>query len=98
LGLQWQDVADKIAQEANKQGFLKSSSVTKLEESETDLLKPAGPALWNLGASCNSIRAQKLFGWEPKEKELKDEIAEIVRSEAERGGIAEKGLKRETGA
>jgi hypothetical protein len=44
-----------------------------------------------LGASCKSIRARELFGWEPKERELKDEIAEIVRSEAERAGI---GLKQ----
>jgi hypothetical protein len=43
--------------------------------------------VWNFGASCESIRAKKLFGWDPREKELKDEIAEIVRSEAGLAGI-----------
>ena len=66
-----------------------------LRENEKDDLRPAGPALWNLGATCKYIRAKTLFGWEPKERSLKNEIAEVVRSEAERAGIAEKGPNRE---
>lgn len=84
---QWQDVANVIAEEAYKQGFLKSRGVTKLEDNENDILKSIGPAIWNLGASCKYVRAKQLFGWGPMEKELMDEIAEIVRSEAELGGF-----------
>lgn len=83
----WQDVAGWVAEEAYKQGYLKSGSVSARGSDEEGLLKLAGPAVWNFGASCESIRAKKLFGWDPREKELKDEIAEIVRSEAGLAGI-----------
>ena len=83
----WQDAADWIADEAVKQGFLKSQSA-EVEVITTDvLLKTMGPATLNLGASCKSYRAEKLFGWKPTQGSLKDEISEIVRSEAERAGL-----------
>ena len=83
----WQDVADAIAEEVYKQGFLESEDVVKLEAGERDLLKPVDHALWNVGASCRYDRAEELFGWEPREKGLMDEIGEIVRTEVERGGF-----------
>lgn len=83
----WQDVADWITQEAFKQGYLRTELVSAPGPDEKELLKSAGVALWNIGASCRSIRARELFGWAPKEQELKDEIPIIVKSEAERAGI-----------
>lgn len=83
----WQDVADWIAQEAYKQGYLRTGSVSAPGQVEKELLKPVGVALWNIGASCKSIRAKELFGWAPEEEELKNEIPAIVKSEAERAGI-----------
>jgi len=53
----------------------------------SELLKATGPAPLNVGATCKSHRAEKLFGWKPREGDLKDEIAEVVRSEAERAGL-----------
>jgi hypothetical protein len=54
----------------------------ELGESERNLLKSIGPALWNLGSSCKYVRAKKLFGWDPKELPLEKEIAQVVKSEA----------------
>jgi hypothetical protein len=86
----WQDVAKWLAQEADRQGLLKGANDPTLGSDEEEILKYAGSALLNFGASCKSIRAKKLFGWNCKEKELKDEIPEIVRSEAELAGIKRK--------
>jgi hypothetical protein len=69
----------------DKQGYLQGGSLAK-GTNDKELLKAAGPALFNIGASCKYIRGRKLFGWEPKEMELKDGIGEIVRSEAQRAG------------
>ncbi|KAH9213938.1 hypothetical protein DL95DRAFT_505012 [Leptodontidium sp. 2 PMI_412] len=83
----WQDVADWIADEAVKQGVLKSRTA-EAEVVETNvLLKATGPAPLNMGATCRSYRAEKLLGWKPTKGELRDEISEIVRSEAERAGM-----------
>lgn len=83
----WQDVANLLAEEAQKQRYLEDGSVEAAVVDDEGVRRYAGPAVWNLGSSCKSVRANKLFGWKPREKELKDEIAEIVRSEAERAGI-----------
>jgi hypothetical protein len=83
----WQDVATWLAEEADKQGYLKGGNVLTQKSDEEDLFKMVGPALFNYRRSCRSIRAKKLFGWCCREKELKDEIGEIVRSEAELAGI-----------
>jgi hypothetical protein len=89
----WHDVSSWVAEEAYKQGYLQSGSLSARQSDEKELLKLVGPAVWNLGASCKAIRAKKLFGWDSREKELKEEIAEIVRSEAERAGITRGLLK-----
>jgi hypothetical protein len=69
-----------------KQGYLQSGSLAKGTD-DKELLTAAGPALFNIGASCKYIRGRKLFRWEPKEMELKDRIGEIVRSEAQHAGF-----------
>ena len=51
----------------------------------------AGAALLNSSDSCKSIRAGKLFGWRCEEKELRDEIPEIARNEAELLKVAKGG-------
>ena len=53
----------------------------------SELLKATGPAPLDMGAICRSHRAENLFGWKPREGDLKDEIVEVVRSEAERAGL-----------
>jgi hypothetical protein len=83
----WQEVANWIAEEAAEQGFIKTGGVTELDDGDQKELNKAGAALWNLVSDCKSIRAEKLFGWKPKEGALKDEIPRIVKNEAERLGL-----------
>lgn len=83
----WQDVAGWLAEEADKQGCLKGGNSLTVEANEDEVFKYVGPAVFNCMSSCKSIRAKKLFSWGCREKELKDEIEEIVRSEAELAGI-----------
>lgn len=83
----WQEVANWIAEEAAEQGFIKNGGVTELDDGDQKELDKAGVALWNLVSDCKSIRAEKLFGWKPKEGPLKDEIPAIVKTEAERLGL-----------
>ncbi|KAL2073862.1 hypothetical protein VTL71DRAFT_11188 [Oculimacula yallundae] len=83
----WQDVADWVFDEAVKQGYLENQSGNQ-EGVEMDvMLSAAGPALLNVSSTCKSYRAEKLFGWKPAQGDLKDEIAAIVKSEAERAGL-----------
>lgn len=88
----WQDVAAWLAEEADKQGCLKGGNSLTLEAIEDEKFKYAGPAVFNHRSSCRSVRAKKLFSWGCHEKELKDEIGEIVRSEAELVGITKRDL------
>ncbi|KAI1180799.1 nucleoside-diphosphate-sugar epimerase [Nemania sp. FL0916] len=67
----WRDLATQIAEEAKKQGFIAEA---KTQEGEYK----------NYGANSKSIavRAKKYLGWEPHGKSLKDEVPDIVASEA----------------
>ncbi len=80
----WQEVAGWIAEEALAQGYIKSHEIKETTAQELDFV---GVALWNWKVDCKSIRARKLFGWEPKQGSLKDEIPAIVKSEAEKLGV-----------
>lgn len=83
----WQEVAGWIAEEAKKQGFLESEEMPEEAIEYAELFKATGPAVFNMGASCRSYRAEKLFGWKPERPQLRDEIERVVRSEAERAGL-----------
>jgi hypothetical protein len=66
--------------------------VTELDDRDLKDLSRVGVALWNKLNDCKAIKAGKLFGWAPKEGSLRDEIPEIVRSEAELLGLTKPGL------
>lgn len=83
----WQEVAGWIADEAAKQGLLKSGGVTELDEEDEKQLAKAGLSIYNLVSDCKAFRAEKLFGWKPKEGPLKNEIPNVVSSEAKRLGL-----------
>lgn len=83
----WQEVAQWIAEGAVKQGFINDATATDLNDGDQKELKKAGVALWNLVSDCKAIRGRELFGWTPKQGPLKDEIPEIVRTEADRLGL-----------
>ncbi|KAI1352544.1 nucleoside-diphosphate-sugar epimerase [Xylaria sp. FL0043] len=71
----WRWLATAIAEEAAKQGFIPEA---KTQEGDYK----------RYGANSKSVavRAKKYLGWEPHGKDLKDEVADIVASEAKRLG------------
>ena len=93
----WQDVEEWVVEEAVRQGYFPSSALSpsearvgrseKTELTKEELTKAAGFALFNSETSCKSVRARKLFGWEPKQGGLREEMARIVKGEAERAGL-----------
>ncbi|KAI1423042.1 nucleoside-diphosphate-sugar epimerase [Xylaria sp. FL1777] len=71
----WRWLATQIAEQAYKQGFIPEA---KTQEGDYK----------RYGANSKSVaaRAKKYLGWEPHGRSLKDEIADIVASEAKRLG------------
>ncbi|KAI0877026.1 nucleoside-diphosphate-sugar epimerase [Hypoxylon argillaceum] len=67
----WREVATQIAEEAKKQGYIPEA---KTQEGDYK----------SYGANSKSVaaRAKKYLGWEPHGRSLKDEIPDIVASEA----------------
>lgn len=84
----WNELAEEIAFESQKQGFIKSAEVKILEGEEWDKLKAVGVALWNVKSRAKAVRASEVLGWKPSERSLKDEVPDIVGSEAKRIGLA----------
>lgn len=83
----WQEVAGWIAEEAARQGLIKSAELTQMSEKEKEEeLRKVGVALWNTEFDCKSVRARKLFGWKPEQGSLKEEVPEIVRGEGKMVG------------
>lgn len=78
----WGDVAKTIGIEGKKLGLLKTDEVDIVSKEEADTLMEGGSAYWGLNSKCKAIRAKKLFGWEPKEKNLTSVISEIIEREA----------------
>ncbi|KAJ6107358.1 hypothetical protein N7523_008681 [Penicillium sp. IBT 18751x] len=83
----WGDIQQKVAKEAFAQGFIKSPEVDSLNDAQTTEILPAGVYAWGSNSRGHSIRARKLFGWEPKQPKLIDLISEIVALEAKDLGL-----------
>jgi nucleoside-diphosphate-sugar epimerase len=71
----WREVAEQIAEEAKKQGYLPEA---KTQEGDYK----------GYGANSKGVaaRARKYLGWEPHGGSLKDEIPDIVADEAKKLG------------
>ena len=87
----WQEVAGWISDEAGKQGVLKKGRVEGLGSDEEEVFRYVNSAGGNLGASCRSFRAEKLFEWKPRVKWGREEVGEIVRVEAGLKGLVKGG-------
>ncbi|ORY57225.1 uncharacterized protein BCR38DRAFT_354931 [Pseudomassariella vexata] len=74
----WADVAKWIADEAAKQGLIEKAETKTVPHSQ------AACKTWGWNSKGVAARAKKYLDWEPKGKSLKDEIPEVVKSEAAR--------------
>lgn len=85
----WGELAGWIAEEAKAQGFVEEA---KLVETDMEGLRHGTSANSTFGTNSSSkaVRARKYFGWSPKGGSLRDEIPDIVRSEAKKIGVKPK--------
>jgi hypothetical protein len=83
----WGEVGQAIAKIAKQKGLIETSDIDNLSIQEADKLHPVGSYLWGMNSRCKAIRANKLFGWTPKEKSLFDVLPDIVDIEARLLGI-----------
>ena len=84
----WGEVAKMVAMEAHKQGFIPTDQVSIVTSGEANQLTGRGAILWAANSRCKAIRARKLLGWVPIEKEMHREISHAVISEAKLLGLA----------
>lgn len=85
----WKEVAEWLAQEAHKQGYI---SEPKVVGTDVEGIKLGGSSniSWAMNSSSVAKRARKYLGWNPHRKSLKDEIPDVVAGEAKRLGITPK--------
>jgi nucleoside-diphosphate-sugar epimerase len=83
----WGEIGQKLAQLMFDKKFINSAEVDHVDKDGVDKLKPMGSYLWGTNSLCKSTRANKLFGWVPKEKSLADLLPEVVDEEARKLGI-----------
>lgn len=83
----WGEVARAIAKIAHEKKLIDTAEIDHVSPSEADKLTLAGSYLWGMNSRCKAIRANKLFGWTPKQKSLFDLLPEIVEGEAKELGV-----------
>ncbi|KYK54639.1 hypothetical protein DCS_06599 [Drechmeria coniospora] len=88
----WADVAQWIADEATRQGYLPVSQAKRVSEKEVTLMDE-GSVSWGRNSKGIAMRARRHLDWEPRGVSLKDTIAEVVAMEAHDLGLSPKGKK-----
>ncbi|KAF2100156.1 NAD(P)-binding protein [Rhizodiscina lignyota] len=78
----WGEMAEKVAQEVYKQGFIKDPTVAKLGMEEANNATPNGGRKWGLNSRCRATRGRKLLGWSPKGESIENLLPSIVKGEA----------------
>lgn len=85
--LAWGDMARFVAMEAHSQGFLSTKDVSIISDEDAKKLTHRGDVLWAANSRCKAVRARKLLGWSPSEKDVWGEVGAIVASEAKLLGL-----------
>lgn len=83
----WGDVGRVIGKIAEEKKLIKEAGADEVTKEEADKLLPMGSYLWGTNSRCRAVRANKLFGWTPKEKSLFDLLPDIVEDEARELGL-----------
>jgi nucleoside-diphosphate-sugar epimerase len=94
----WGEVARLIGKAGKELGVLKSDEGDGVSQEEAEKLMEGGSLQWGFNSKSKSIRAKKLFGWEPKEKDIKGLIHEIVKEEALGLGLLKTHAQEAAGA
>ncbi|KAL2409316.1 Oxidase ucsJ [Exophiala dermatitidis] len=83
----WGELIQRIAEIAHKKGLLPDSEVESLSPDEADRLMPNARYAIGTNSRGISIRAKKLLGWKPTERNIEEELPDIVEAEARSLGL-----------
>ncbi|KAI7101442.1 NAD(P)-binding protein [Hortaea werneckii] len=83
----WGDVSQWVAQEAHKQGLIKSDTVESISREEADKCTPFGAALWGCNSRSRAKRARTVLKWDAKSPALHETIKSAVEYEASKLGM-----------
>lgn len=78
----WGEVASVIAKYAFNNKLINSDELDTLDRDGAEKLRASGSYLWGTNSRCKSMRANKLFGWEPRHKSVFELIPDIIQAEA----------------
>jgi hypothetical protein len=82
----WGDIGREISKIAFKKKLINHEETDNVSKEEADEMRPMGSYLWGTNSRCKAIRANKLFGWIPKQKNVFDLLPEIIEDEAKKLG------------
>lgn len=82
----WGRIAELVAQEAQKQGFIDTKDVKSLTPDEALALTAYGHAIWGCNSRSRAKRARELLKWKPTGASIEDEIKATVEFEARKIG------------
>lgn len=83
----WADVAQWIAEEASRQGYLPEALTKTASLKEVTFMDGAATPSYGLNSKGVAERARKYLDWQPKGAQLKDTIPELVKKEANALGL-----------
>jgi nucleoside-diphosphate-sugar epimerase len=83
----WGDLGRNIAKVALDQKLINTAEVDTVNKDEANKIWGGASFLWGTNSRCKAVRANKLFGWTPKQKSIADLLPEIVEDEAKKLGL-----------
>lgn len=83
----WGDMAQKVAKEVQKQGYIETADLDRLTMEAADKEIDNGGKKWGLNSRCRAIRARKLFQWQPHGEGIETLLPSIVEQEAKDLGL-----------
>ena len=95
----WGNISQDVTKVAHKLGFIPSDHVTSVSATEADGLAWWGSALWGANCRFRAIRARKLLEWTPEkdEKDLSNDILDVVNAEAKSLGLVQSHASKVAG-
>lgn len=93
----WGDISRTIAKAAVNKKLIDNAEIDNVSGEEADKLTPFGSYLWGTNSRVKSLRANKLFGWTPKQKGIFELLPEIVEGEAKALGLVKGHAEKVSG-
>ncbi|KAK5118321.1 hypothetical protein LTR62_002834 [Meristemomyces frigidus] len=83
----WGEVSQMVADEAYKQGFMKTKEVVSISASQADGLTEFGAAMWGGNSRSRARRARVALKWTPREEGIGSAVKEALEVQARVLGV-----------